>query len=92
MNEEYQYVGVVTHYFDRISVAVIQLEGELFVDDRVLIYGPRTELEQQVRSMELEHQKIDRGAPGEDIAIKVDEPVRDGDEVYVILEDEDEEY
>lgn len=81
----YRYVGSVTHYFDRIGVAVIQLEDELYLDDWVLIEGARTELEQQVRSMQVNHEPIEHGAPGEEIALKVDGPVREGDEVFLIL-------
>ncbi len=81
----YRYVGTVTHYFDRIGVAVIQLEDELYLDDWVLIEGSRTELEQQVRSMQVNHEPIEHGGPGEEIALKVDGPVREGDEVFLIL-------
>ena len=83
---EYQYVGVVTHYFDRIGVAVILLDDELYLDDWILIEGPRTSLEQQVFSMQVNHQPVDKGEPGEEIALKVDEIVREGDEVFAILE------
>lgn len=85
MEEEYQHVGVVTHYFGRIGVAVILLQDELYLDDWVLIYGPRTDLEQQVTSMQVNHQPIDKGEPGEEVAIKVDDAVREGDEVYLLL-------
>ena len=84
---DYQYIGVVTHYFDRIGVAVILLEDELYLDDWVLIEGPRTQLEQQVRSMQINHQMIDKGVPGEEIALKVDAPVREGDEVFLLVEE-----
>ncbi len=83
---QYQYLGVVTHYFGRIGVAVILLEDELYLDDWVLFEGPHTQLEQQVRSMQINHQAIDKGVPGEEIALKVEAPVREGDEVYLILE------
>ena len=83
---EYQYVGVVTHYFDRIGVAVILLKQELYLDDWILIQGPRTSLEQQVYSMQINHQAIDKGQPGEEIALKVDNVVREGDEVFLIVQ------
>ncbi len=84
---EYRYVGVVTHYFNRISVAVVLLDDELYVNDWVLFNGPRTEFEQQVQSMEIDHQQIDQGLPGEEVAILVDNVVRRGDEVYLIIDD-----
>lgn len=83
---EYQYVGVVTHYFNRIGVAVVRLDEELFLDDWILIEGPYTQFEQQVESMQIEHQQIEKGMPGEEIALKVLEPVRSGDEMFLILD------
>jgi putative protease len=83
---EYQYIGKVTRFFDRMSVAVVQLEGELFLGDWILIEGKRTRLEQQVTSMQINHQAIDKGAPGEEVAIKTDDVVRQNDEVFLILE------
>ncbi len=83
---DYPYIGVVTHYFDRIRVAVILLEDELYLDDWVLIEGPRTQLEQQVRSLQINHQMIDKGVPGEEVALKVEAAVREGDEVFLLAE------
>ncbi len=85
---EYQYIGRVIHYFDRIRVAVVALESEVYLEDWLLFEGPRTELEQQILSMEIEHEPIDVGHPGDEIAIKVDDVVRVGDEVFLIMDEE----
>lgn len=84
MAENYRKVGVVTHFFDQISVAVVLLDDALYLEDWVLFFGPRTEVEQQVFSMQVNHQPIDKGDPGDEVAIKVDEPVREGDNVYLL--------
>lgn len=83
---EYKFVGVVTHYFNRIGVAVVQLESDIYLDDWILVEGPYTQFEQQVESMQVEHEPIDHGLPGEEIALKVIEPVRVGDELFLILD------
>jgi hypothetical protein len=83
---EYQYVGVVTHYFDRIGVAVILLDQELYLDDWILLQGPRTSVEQQVYSLQVNHEAIDKGQAGEEIALKVEDVVREGDEVFLIVQ------
>lgn len=75
-------VGKVTHYYNRISVAVLELTGELKVGDRIHILGHNTDFEQQVSSMEIEHQKIQLAMPGADVALKVIEDVREGDIVF----------
>ena len=85
---EYKYIGKVTHFFDRIRVAVLALEDELYLEDWVLFEGPRTELEQQVQSMQIEHAAVDVGHPGEEVAIKLDDVVRVGDEVFLIEPEE----
>jgi putative protease len=85
----YQFIGKVTHFFDRISVAVVRLEAELYLEDWILIEGNQTDLEQQVTSMQIEHQPIEKGWPGDEVAIRTNAPVRRGDEVFVILEGEE---
>ncbi len=82
---EYQLIGKVTHYFDRLSVAVVRLQDELYLDDWVLFEGHRTELEQQVHSMQIDRQAIEKGMPGDEVAIKVDNIVHEGDDVYLIV-------
>jgi len=50
-------VGIVTHYYSRISVAVVELSAELKLGIRSLS-GHTTEFTQTVESMEIEHHKI----------------------------------
>ena len=79
--------GKVTHYYDRNSVAVFELSGELKVGDRIHILGHIIDFEQRVGSMEIEHQKIQSDEPVEDVALKVIEVVREGNVVYKSVED-----
>lgn len=79
-------IGQVTHYYNRIGVAVLRLTGDLKIGDTVLILGHTTELEQRVTSMEIEHQKVEAVQAGQEVALRVEEPVRKGDVVYKILE------
>jgi UPF0176 protein len=81
-------VGTVTHYYNRISVAVLKLTGELKVGDKILILGRTTDLVQVVTSMEIEHHKVQIVSPGMEVALKVADSVRSGDEVYKIIESE----
>ena len=78
-------IGKVTHFYNRISVAVLQLTGELRLGDRVLIIGHSTELSQVVSSMEIEHRKVQTVGPGQEVALKVAEPVHAGDDVYKVV-------
>jgi putative protease len=80
-------VGKVTHYYERISVAVLVLTGELKVGETIHIHGRITDFNQQVGSLEIEHQKIQSVGPGADVALKVIEPVREGDVIFKHTED-----
>ena len=80
-------VGKVTHYYNRISVAVLELSGELKVGETIHILGRITDFDQRVGSMEIEHQKIQSAGPGTEVALKVIDTVRKGDIVFKSVED-----
>jgi len=82
LSEELQEVGRVSHFFTKISVAVIELTATVSVGDRILIKGPTTNLEQTIDSMEIEHEKVQRAKAGESIGLKVKDRVRETDIVY----------
>lgn len=80
-------VGKVTHYYDRISVAVLDLTSELKVGETIHIHGKTTDFTQRVGSLEIEHQKIESAGPKAEVALKVLEPVREGDIIYKVTEE-----
>lgn len=80
-------IGTVTHYYNRIGVAVLELTGELKLGDTVVILGHTTDLTQKVYSLEIGHQKVPGVGTGQEVALKVDEAVRRGDEVYRVVEE-----
>ena len=80
-------VGKVTHYYNHISVAVLELTGELKVGETIHILGRLTDFDQRVGSLEIEHQKIQSAGPGTEVALKVIESVRKGDVVFKFVED-----
>lgn len=81
-HEPDQAIGTITHYFGHLSVAAVDLTDRLTVGDRIHIVGHTTNLEQTVESMEVEHEKIDSAGPGDDVAMKVDDHVREHDIIY----------
>ena len=82
---EQKLVGKITHYFDKISVAIVELSGVLKVGDRIHIKGNSTDFEQDISSIQIEHENVKKAKKGDAIGVKVDEKVREGDEVYLIL-------
>jgi putative protease len=81
-----KYIGKVTHYFPRIGVAVLELEDGLTVGDTVHISGHTTDFIQLVKSMEVEHRKLQAVGAGADVALKVEERVRKADKVYKVMD------
>ena len=83
--EEGKLIGKVTHYFDKIKVAIIELDGPLNVGDKIrIIGGESTDFDQDVESMEIEHEKIKKGKKGDSVGVETKEKVREGYKVYKI--------
>jgi putative protease len=79
-------VGEVTHYYQKIGVAVVELQERLSKGDKIEIEGKTTKFAQTVTSMQLNHVDIDVAERGQSIGLKVAERVREGDKVYKIVE------
>ena len=75
--------GEVTHYFNRLEVAVLSLQVPLRKGVTVHIVSHTTDLHQTLDSMEIERQPIEEAKPGDDVAVKVQAAVPEGDKVYI---------
>jgi len=81
-----QRVGVVTHYFSHLSVAVMQLEpgATLRVGDVIRVRGPTTDFKQKVESLEVDHAPVAEVGPKDDFGLKVIEHARENDVVFKV--------
>lgn len=77
-------VGKVTHYFDKIGVAVVKVAKPLKVGDNIKISGHGNEFTQTIDSMQTEHKEIKTAKKGLSIGMKVIQAVRENDEVYKV--------
>jgi len=75
-------VGRITHFFTKISVAIVELSDALAVGDQIMIKGPTTSIEQMVQSMQIEHENVKEAKRGQGIGLKVDGQVKEHDMVY----------
>ncbi len=75
-------IGRVSHYFGHLSVAAVSLNAPLAVGDRIHIVGHTTDIVQEVRSMQIDHAPVERAKPGDDVAIAVDDHVREHDLIH----------
>jgi hypothetical protein len=81
-------IGKVTHYFNKISVAVIEVtDDELKVGDTIHIKGHTADFNQVVSSMQVERQPITAAKKGESFGLKVDQPVHEHDQVFKVTAD-----
>ncbi|HJX45558.1 MAG TPA: translation elongation factor-like protein [Patescibacteria group bacterium] len=79
----YYKIGAVTHYYDKINVAVVELESDIATGDKIKFSrGGEDMFEQEVESMQVEHEKIEKAGKGDTIGLKVKEEVKEGAEVF----------
>ena len=78
-------IGKITHYYDKIGVAILELDGDLGSGDKIkFVRGGEELFEQNVDSMQVEHHKVDRAGKGDVVGLKTNEPLKEGTEVYKI--------
>ena len=79
-------IGAITHYYGHLGVGIIKIEEEgLKVGDSIHFKGHTTDFQQAVESIQIEHKNVQEAKPGDIIGIKVDEHVREHDEVYKVI-------
>jgi len=82
---EEKLVGKITHYFTNIGVAVVEItKGKLKTGDKLHIKGSTSDFEQVIDSMQVEHENVETAKKGDAVGLKVDQQVREGDEVNLI--------
>ncbi len=75
-------MGKVTHYYDHIGVAVVELKVKLSVGDKIKFSGHGVEFSQEVSSIQIEHANVQSAKKGQIVGLKVDKKVKDGAEVF----------
>ena len=74
-------IGEITHWYDKIGVAVIKLSKSLSVGDKIKVKHGEVEFEQEVDSMQFDHKEIKSAKKGQEIAIKLVQKAREGSEI-----------
>ena len=76
-------IGHITHFFPKISVAVIEVTaGSLKVGETIRIKGHTSDFTQTVDSLQQEHLQVPEIKVGASAGLKVKEQVREGDKVF----------
>lgn len=80
-------VGIVTHYYNHLSVAIIKLEtASLREGELVRIKGHTSDFTQRVESMEVDHEQVSEAHPGQSLGLRVKEHAREHDVVYKVAQ------
>jgi selenocysteine-specific translation elongation factor len=65
---------------------VLRLTKAVRQGDRIHFLGRHTDFEQEISSMQVEHQPVEKAAAGSEVAVKLTQPARRGDAVYLLKE------
>ena len=72
-------IGKVTHFYDKLSVAIVELDGTISVGDKIkFVQGGKDIFEQLVESIQIEHEKKDTASKGDVIGLSTNEAVKEG--------------
>jgi putative protease len=77
-------IGVISHYFGKVSVGIIALNDTLKAGETIHIKGAHDDFMQKVESMQIEHVDVQEAKKGDAVGIKVTHPVHEHDKVFKI--------
>lgn len=77
-------IGVVTHYYGGIEVGIVKFKSAVKVGTEIAFRGPTTDFSQKIKSMQYDHKEIATAKKGQEVGVKVEDKVRQGDEVYAV--------
>ena len=77
-------IGKITHYYDKIGVAVVEVESPFGVGDFIEIRDKNgeTRFGQEVSSLQIEHVNVQKVTEGQLVGLKVEQRVKRGDLVF----------
>ena len=71
-------VGKVSHWYDKIGVAVVTLTGPLKVGDQVKVRRGDQEFDADIISLQVDHKDVSSAKTGQEVAIKLPQKAKDG--------------
>lgn len=77
-------IGRVSHWYDKINVAVVKLTGALKKGDSVKFKRGEEEFEESIGSIQIDHSEVEGGKKGDELAIKLSHKAKEGSTVYKV--------
>ncbi|MEK7508002.1 MAG: hypothetical protein AAB602_02880 [Patescibacteria group bacterium] len=76
-------IGIVTHFYGNISVAIVKFKTTVKVGTAIKFSGSTTDFGETIRSMQFNHKPVSSAKKGQQVGIEVKNRVREGDNVYL---------
>lgn len=77
-------IGEVTHFYNKIKVAIFKFKKPLKVGSKIKIKGATTNFEEVLKSIQIDHKEVAVAPKGKLIGVKVSKRTRVGDLVYEV--------
>ncbi|OHA93175.1 MAG: hypothetical protein A3H52_03135 [Candidatus Zambryskibacteria bacterium RIFCSPLOWO2_02_FULL_39_26] len=77
-------IGKITHWYDKINVAVIKLTGGIKKGDKIKIKKGTEETEATVESLQIDRVDVEKGKKNDEVAIKLSQKAKEGSTVYKV--------
>jgi len=77
-------IGRIIHFFDKISVGIVELSSTLKKGDKIHIKGHTTDFVLDVDSIQIDKEEVEVAKAGEVVGVKFTEEAREGDKVYLV--------
>jgi len=77
-------IGTVSNFFDHVGVAAIKLTSGLKVGDTIRLVGGEIDAKEKVKSMQIQHDKVEKAKKGDEIGLKIKAKVRKGYRVFKV--------
>ncbi|MBU3958951.1 MAG: translation elongation factor-like protein [Candidatus Omnitrophica bacterium] len=78
-------IGSINHYYNHLSVGIIQLSDTLKLGDTIHIKGHTSDFTQVVDSMQVEHNNVTEAKAGDLVGVKITQKVNPKDKVFKVI-------
>ena len=77
-------IGKITHWYDKIGVAVVKLTGSLKVGDQIKVRRGDEKFDCRVESMQIDHEDVKSAKKGDEAAIKLPQKTKEGADIFLV--------
>ncbi len=77
-------IGTVTHWYDKLGVAVVKLTSKLAKGDKIKVKKGAEEFEDTVSSLQIDRKDVASAKKGDDAALKLSQRAKEGAGVFLL--------